>query len=148
MDTSVIGGCFDEEFSVWSNALIEDVRKGLFLGVSSEIVEAEIADAPKNVREKFMEFRKMNPEVLKITAEAIGLVDIYVKRKILADRFRNDMLHIALATIAEVDILVSWNFRHIVRFDKIRQFNAVNLEQGYHALDIYSPREVTSYEKD
>ena len=58
------------------------------------------------------------------------------------------MLHIALSTIADVDILVSWNFRHIVRYDKIRQFNAVNLEQGYHILDIYSPREVTSYEKD
>ena len=58
------------------------------------------------------------------------------------------MLHIALSTIADVDILVSWNFRHIVRYDKIRQFNAVNLAQGYHTLEIYSPREVTSYEKD
>ena len=40
----------------------------------------------------------------------------------------NDMLHIALATIAEVDVLVSWNFKHIVRLDEIRLFNAVNLE--------------------
>jgi len=58
------------------------------------------------------------------------------------------MLHIALSTIADVDIFVSWNFRHIVRYDKIREFNAVNLKQGYHILEIYSPREVTSYEKD
>jgi len=148
LDTSVIGGCFDDEFEIWSNALIKDIRNGLFRGVTSEIVEAEIADAPKNVREQFLKFHKMNPEVLKINAEAIGLVDIYLEHKILAERFRNDMLHIALSTIADVDILVSWNFRHIVRYDKIRQFNAVNLEQGYHTLDIYSPREVTSYEKD
>lgn len=55
------------------------------------------------------------------------------------------MLHIALATIADVDVLVSWNFRHIVRLDKIRLFNAVNIEQGYKPISIYSPREVISY---
>jgi len=55
------------------------------------------------------------------------------------------MLHIALATIADVDVLVSWNFRHIVRLDQIRLFNAVNIEQGYKTVSIYSPREVISY---
>ena len=58
------------------------------------------------------------------------------------------MLHIALATIADVDVLVSWNFRHIVRLDKIRLFNAVNIEQGYKPVSIYSPREVISYEQE
>ncbi len=66
----------------------------------------------------------------------------------LSSRFRNDMLHIAIATIAEVDVLVSWNFRHIVRVDKIRLFNAVNLEQGYKFVSIYSPLEVISYGKE
>lgn len=56
-----------------------------------------------------------------------------------------DSDHIGLATIAEVDVLVSWNFKHIVHFDKIRLFNAVNIEQGYRPLQIYSPREVTNY---
>ena len=148
LDTSVIGGCFDGEFEVWSNALINDIRCGLFDGVTSEVVEAEIADAPKNVQEKFIEFLKMNPEILELNTKAFELVDTYLRYKILSKKFRNDMLHIALATIADVDILVSWNFRHIVRYDKIRQFNAVNLQQGYHSLDIYSPMEVTSYEKD
>ena len=50
-----------------------------------------------------------------------------------------------LATIADVDVLVSWNFKHIVRLDKIRIFNAVNLELGYKQLQIFSPREVTCY---
>jgi hypothetical protein len=58
------------------------------------------------------------------------------------------MLHIALATVADADVLVSWNFKHIVRFDQIRLFNAANLEQGYKPLSIHSPREVTSYERD
>lgn len=128
LDTSVIGGCFDDEFKVWSNALMNDIAVGLFLGVTSEIVEAEIADAPQNVQEQFLKFLKVNPEVLRIDEQAIGLAALYSEHEILSDRFRNDMLHIALATIADVDILVSWNFRHIVRYDKIRQFNAVNLE--------------------
>ena len=63
----------------------------------------------------------------------------------MGSRFYNDMLHIALATVAEVDVLVSWNFSHIVRLDKIRLFNAVNLAQGYKSLAIYSPREVMSH---
>lgn len=50
-----------------------------------------------------------------------------------------------MATVAEVDVLVSWNFRHIVRLDKIRLFNAVNLAQGYKSPTIYSPREVMSH---
>jgi len=55
-------------------------------------------------------------------------------------------MHIALATVAEVDVLVSWNFKHILHFNKIRMFNAVNLEQGYKQIQIFSPREVTTYE--
>lgn len=66
----------------------------------------------------------------------------------LDQRFRNDMLHIAIATAGEVDVLVSWNFRHIVRLDKIQQFNGINIEMGYRPLSIYSPREVTTYERE
>ena len=62
----------------------------------------------------------------------------------LASQFCNDMLHIALATVAGADVVASWNFRHIVRFDKIRLFNAVNLEAGYTQVAIHSPREIAS----
>ena len=55
---------------------------------------------------------------------------------------------VALATVADVDIVVSWNFRHVVRFEKIQLFNAVNLELGYKPIQIYSPREVISYDTD
>ena len=59
--------------------------------------------------------------------------------------YMDDARYIAMATAADVDILVSWNFRHIVHFDKIRQFNAVNLEKRYKTIAIYSPMEVTTY---
>lgn len=71
----------------------------------------------------------------------------YQSRQILSPKYYNDSLHITLATVAEVDVLVSWDFKHIVHLDKIRRFNALNQECGYRSIDIYSPREVTSYEE-
>ena len=76
------------------------------------------------------------------------LAETYLKRRILTSNFFDDALHIALASVAEVDVLVSWNFKHIVHFDKIRMFTAVNMELGYKPLQIYSPREVTNYGRE
>ena len=83
-----------------------------------------------------------------VSSEALELLDDYEGRGILGPKFRNDMLHIAVATVADVDVLVSWNFRHIVRLDRIRHFNSVNIELGYKQLAIYSPREVVPHETD
>jgi hypothetical protein len=83
-----------------------------------------------------------------VTEEVIELADSYQRREILTHKFYDDGLHIALASVAEADLLVSWTFRHIVHFDKIRLFNSVNLELGYKPLQIYSPREVTKTEGD
>jgi hypothetical protein len=66
---------------------------------------------------------------------------------ILTPKFYNDLLHIALAPVGQVDVVVSWNFRHIVHFNKIRLFNAVNIEQGYRSIQIFSPREVTTHDE-
>jgi hypothetical protein len=147
VDTSVIGGCFDPEFEIWSNGLIEDFRKGRFRLVLSDVTAAEIEGAPEVVRELHGEMLSM-AEILAVTEEVLSLLAAYDAHGILGPRFRNDMIHIALATVAEADVLVSWNFRHIVRLDKIRQFNGVNLELGYKTVAIYSPREVTTHGRE
>ncbi len=54
----------------------------------------------------------------------------------------DDCIHIAVATLSEVDILVSWNFKHIVNVCRIRGYNSVNLRLGYSTLEIRSPREI------
>jgi len=148
VDTSVLGGCFDPEFSALSNGLLEDFRSGRFRPVLSDVTAAEVEAAPEAVRQVLFELLTAGTEMVTVSAEALGLLGSYEAHGILRPRFRNDMLHIALATIAEVDVVVSWNFRHIVRLDKIRLFNAVNAELGYKTLAIYSPREVTSHERD
>ena len=145
LDTSVIGGCFDPEFARWSNALFADFEAGRLLPVLSDVVTAEMEAAPEQVRRKFEQARRLTSEILEVSVETLEVVAGYARHDILPRRYRNDMLHIALATVANVDVLVSWNFKHIVRMEKIRLYNAVNLELGYRPLQIHSPREVASY---
>lgn len=144
VDTSVVGGYFDPEFARWSRALVDDFRAGRLQPFLSDLLAAELAGAPKHVRDLYAELRVAAGPLIHLSADALDLADRYAAHQIVPVRFRNDMLHIALATVADADIVVSWNFRHIVRFDKIRQFNAVNLEAGYRAIAIHSPREVAT----
>ncbi len=145
VDTSVIGGCCDYEFKEWSEGLLSDFGLGVFSLVLSSLTDAEIRDAPDEVKKVYEMFRNCEHEFLELDAESIELAEIYIDRGILSSNYRDDARHIAMATVADIDILVSWNFRHIVHYDKIRQFNAVNLEKGYKAISIYSPMEVTTY---
>jgi len=148
VDTSVIGGCFDSEFAKWSKGLIEDFRLGSFKPLLSEIISAEIENAPAQIQNLYGELLALNPEIISIDDEMADLADAYQERNILTQKYYDDGLHIAVATVREADMLVSWNFRHIVRAEKIRLFNAVNLEKGYKPIQIYSPREVTLYGAD
>ncbi|MCP4546623.1 MAG: type II toxin-antitoxin system VapC family toxin [bacterium] len=147
IDTSVIGGCFDPEFAPWSAALMEEFLGDELFPVVSRVVERELLEAPNNVKKQYAELLSHRHELLEVTESALALARAYQDRKILTPKYYDDGLHIALATEAEVDVMVSWNFKHIVRFQKIKLFNAVNLEHGYKQLQIYSPREVASHEK-
>jgi len=111
----------------------------------SELSDAEVQDAPEEVRNIYLEFRNCANRILELSSEAIELADAYLNHGILTLNYRNDARHIALATIAGADVLVSWNFKHVVHFEKIRKFNAVNIEMGYKPISIFSPREVTTY---
>jgi hypothetical protein len=148
LDTSVIGGCFDPEFAPWSLGLMKDFRLGHYLPVVSEVVAAEIEAAPEPVRRQYAQLVALGAEVLAVTDAVVELADAYQQRQIVSPKYADDGMHIALATAAEVDLLVSWNFKHIVHYEKIRLFSAVNLERGYKPLQIYSPREVTHYGED
>jgi hypothetical protein len=144
----VLGGCFEPEFAPWSNGLVADFRAGRFTPVFSTVLETEVGRAPEPVRAVYRELLALAGRSVPVSDEALDLLAAYEAHRILGPRFRSDILHIALATVVDVDMLVSWNFKHIVRFDKIRLFHAVNLGQGYKPLPIHSPREVTTYEAD
>lgn len=85
---------------------------------------------------------------LNITDEAINLANMYIKEKVVGQTSFADCLHIALATINYADLLISWNFKHIVNIFRIRSYNSVNIKNGYRQLEIRSPRELINYEED
>ena len=83
-------------------------------------------------------------EILRVNAEIIALANSYISNNVVSQNYYDDSLHIAFATVYQLDMLVSWNFKHIVNFNKIRQINSVNLKLGYKSLEIYSPMEVVN----
>lgn len=143
VDTSVFGGCFDTEFEVWSNRLIELFKIGKYKAVISEVSEFELKYAPKHIKEILTYISHKNIEIAKLTDEAKQLSEHYLKEKIVTKKSLADTQHIAVATVQQVDLLVSWNFKHIVNYDKIRLYNAVNLKYGYKILEIRNPRDLT-----
>jgi len=74
--------------------------------------------------------------------EIESLRDAYLTAGVVGPASRLDAEHIAAATIAGADMIVSWNFKHIVHFDKIKGYHGVNLIQGYAPIPIHSPPEV------
>lgn len=141
-DTSVIGGVYDTGFEEHSTILMEKVKLGLIKAVISDVTEREISKARKEVRDFFTSLPKDNMELIELTPEAIQLAEAYIKEEVVGETHIDDCLHIALATIHHVDILVSWNFKHIVNIYRIRGYNSVNLKLGYPVLEIRSPKDI------
>jgi len=142
VDTSVIGGCLDDEFRMPSVRLFDRSRAGRALLVVSDTTLAELASAPAKVRNVIEELPKWCVEFIHQTVESERLAEEYIRQAVVSRRMLTDAQHIAVATVAKVDVLVSWNFRHIVNLDRIHGFNAVNLRSGYPLLEIRSPLEV------
>jgi predicted nucleic acid-binding protein len=147
-DTSVFGGAFDKEFDEATLQLFERVNLGEVICVFSDLTETELLNAPENVKEHFKNLPKQNIERVIVTDEILTLASKYVAEKVVGQTSLDDCVHIATATIYKVDILVSWNFKHIVNVFRIRGFNSVNLRSGYMQLDIRSPKEIVNDEDE
>lgn len=146
-DTSVFGGIYDTEFEEESLLLFERVRLGKIICVYSDLTEGELLNAPENVRIHFNSLPKENLEHQVVNDEVLYLAKQYIDEKVVGKTSFDDCVHIAMATIHKVDILVSWNFKHIVNVYRIRGYNSVNLKNGYIQLDIRSPKEILEYEE-
>ena len=139
IDTSVIGGYFDEEFEEATKKLFVRIANKDFDVYFSEVNETELSLAPIYIQD----IKKIIPtdcyKYVELDDEAKKLAEAYISEKVLGQASLNDAYHIALPTVNRLDVLVSWNFRHIVNFDKIKLFNSVNMKLGYPLIDIRSP---------
>lgn len=142
IDTSVVGGCFDQEFARESKTLFQFINRGQMIGLVSDLLVEELELAPSQIQEFFGRLDPKFLESIERSTETEILRDAYLKAGVVSQTHINDAHHVALATIGRADLIVSWNFKHIVHYDKIRGFNAINLTLGYPVIDIRSPKEV------
>ncbi|MDR3291712.1 MAG: hypothetical protein LBT10_06150 [Methanobrevibacter sp.] len=144
VENSVIGGYFDKEFEKHAKRLFEEFKRGTFKAVISSHVMDELGNgAPQHV---IGNLKQINYDEYELTKEMIDLADKYMESCIVTKKYYEDGLHIAIATVIGVDVLVSWNFKHIVNLNKIKLFNHVNLMERYLPLEIRTPPEVLDYE--
>jgi len=141
IDTSVIGGYFDIEFEEATKKLFERISKKDFMIYFSEVNETELILAPQHIRD----VKNIIPvdclNYIEMTDEVETLAQTYITEKALGKASENDAYHIALSSVHRLDCLISWNFKHIVNFDKIKMFNSINMRLGYPLIDIRSPLE-------
>ncbi len=145
-DTSVFGGAFDKEFDEVTLQLFERVKLGRLVCLFSDLTETELLNAPEKVKALFKDLPKGNMEKVEVTDEVLTLASTYVDEGVVGKTSFDDCIHIATATISKADILVSWNFKHIVNVYRIRGYNSINIRLNYHSLEIRSPKEILEYE--
>jgi predicted nucleic acid-binding protein len=147
IDTSVVGGYFDKEFEKATKMFFKRFEDDEIIFVVSDLLDFELLNAPKLVKELLDKYDSKNIEYLSLNNEAIELANKYIEEKVVGQTSLIDCRHIALATIYKVDVLVSWNFKHIVNLERIHGYNAINMKNGYTILEIRNPKDLISYEK-
>lgn len=143
VDTSVWGGIGDKEFLEWTTPFFEQAREGRFTIVLSDVTIGELQKAPEIIRNLPTTIPPRSIELVSITEKQLALADKYIQEGALTNKFHSDAQHIAISTVHKVDSLVSWNFKHMVNFFRIRQYNSINLKFGYSTIDIRTPKEAT-----
>ena len=148
IDTSVFGGYFDVEFEDATRQLFEKISKESIKILYSELTENELENAPEKIKNFIRGLKKDSIEYIEISKESIELADKYISENVVGKTSRDDCIHIALATLNRADVLISWNFKHIVNLQRIRGNNSVNLKHNYPSIEIRSPKEMIDYENN
>lgn len=147
IDTSVLGGYFDKEFDLATQRFFDEVKKGEYKVVISNVTEGELLNAPERVR-SLLNVLDIDYEVIKLTDDVVSLALEYIRENVVGQTSYDDCLHIAIATVSRLDLLVSWNFKHIVNIKRIRGSNGINIKNGYPSIEIRSPKDLIDYEND
>lgn len=142
LDTSVFSAYYDERTpermkmtrEFWP--ILEQHEK-----LCSELTIEELGQAHSNLRERLLALTQ-NFTILNVTDGMRELAEVYVEEGVVPSRYLVDVIHIAAAVLGDADILVSWNFRHLVRRSTRLLVNYINTKQGYRAIEILAPPEV------
>ncbi len=141
-DTSVIGGYFDKEFEKYSKLFINEIINENYILLISEVVLKELSNGPNKLIELLKSLPVTSIENVSLNKEILELSNKYLQENIVSEKYRDDAIHVAAASVSRADAIVSWNFKHIVRLDKIKLYNIVNFKNGYGLINIITPMEL------
>ena len=139
IDTSVFGGYYDEEFQTATQGFFAALSQGRIAALISATLVRELEDAPGQVRGLLRNVMVHGYEPLEVTDEAVNLAKAYIQAGVVTEKYSDDALHVAMATLARADVIVSWNFKHIVNPVRERAFNGVNIALGYGIVSVMTP---------
>jgi hypothetical protein len=145
LDTSVWNGVKEPVFEFDTKMFFKMISRNRIICLYSEVVEREFEGAPEVVRDVFASVSDEYKEKVIITDDILRLAEAYINEGVVGKTSLEDCIHIAAATVHKADVLVSWNFKHIVNVRRIRGYNSINAEFGYPILEIRSPEEVLDY---
>ena len=116
-DTSVFGGIFDREFEWARQAFFEMVRAVRFSLLVSDVTRREVEFAPENVQQVIADMLPYM-DLVPVDHRVLQLRDAYLADGILSAKWADDATHVAAATLARTDVIISWNFQHMVNLKK------------------------------
>jgi len=127
--------------------LFEQIKKGIYECYISDVVLAEVEKAEEEIKNKLKSLIvEYELKVLRVDEEVIALFEKYVEANIIPAKYENDILHIAVSVVNELDVILSWNFEHIVKLKTKNEVNGINLLLGYRQIQIATPMEVIENE--
>ena len=142
IDSSVVGGKFNTRLAEQTKPFWDAVERGELTIIVSDVLIDELKDAPERAREFYRSLPESLLERVVSTEESDTLAKRYIAEGVVGESSLDDCRHIALATLTGADVLVSWNFKHIVNVDRIRGYNSVNEKLWYPRIEIRTPSEV------
>ena len=141
LDTSVPNAYFDER-----NALRKEMTRSFWRRLDeyevfiSNLGLEEINDIGDKEKKKALLALISGFKMLSSTEKDVkALAEEYVTRGIFPVRYIEDAVHITVASLNSLDVLISWNFEHIVKLKTKREVNVVNVLLGYDQLEIVEP---------
>lgn len=148
LDTSVVGGYFDDEWKDATQEMFRLADLGLYHLVASVVTATEVMGAPPNVQGHFANIFADPAQLLELSDEAETLAQSYIAAGVVTPKYLDDARHIAIASIHALPIVVSWNFKHLANIKREAGFNAVNLLQGYPQIRILTPLQLLNEPDD
>ncbi|MCL2337569.1 MAG: hypothetical protein FWC60_09140 [Firmicutes bacterium] len=137
----------DRDAHAYTVRLFDEIKAGNYEAYTSRAAIEEIEKTLGDKRERMLNvIAGHDLPILETSIEAENLADIYVAEGVIPVKYRTDGLHIAIATVNDLDIIISMNFQHIVKRRTMKMTAVINSLRGYRAVEIYSPMEVISYE--